>query len=719
MFPPKISRPTPPEDSPPANVIVAVKAEKVISRTALAWTLTHVVRSGDCIILLAVFPAQKTGRKFWSFPKLRGDNRNDDKSKLPDQVLQISESCSQMVLQFRDQIEVIVRIKVVLGTPSGVVAAEAKRNEATWVILDKKLKQERAHCIEELQCNIVVMKGSQPKVVRLNLASSDDIQTPFISASSSPDSSMLQGYRKRHSTPSSSPEEPRTSYTRSSGEISVSSTDTMAYFVYEQNPLFERPYKVKHAQLRMNESESPHTTVYSAEERVIALSTAQKSYINGTPKKVIWIPQNHVIDQQEPRIKLSRNYPQTGPANNKVELHKHFQFNQDASVARAKLQQTQDHVDISSIREAVSLARTFSTPPPLCSLCQHKAPAFGKPPIRFHYEELQEATSGFSELNFLAEGVFGLVHKGILKNGQVVAIKQLKFSRSQEDADFCKEVRMLNCAQHRNVVLLVGFCIQGKRRALVYEYICNNSLDFHLHENKKMPLQWHTRLKIASGTARGLRYLHEDCRVGCIAHRDMRPSNILLTHNFEPLVADVGVLRLHTELDIFCEEQNIETLRYLAPEYFNGGNITEKADIYAFGLVLLELITGQRTVELQCYKGEHHSCSEKIYPLPSLEVVNLFTNIHQLLDPSLHSHQHGDLPSEVQAMGQAAFLCLRQDPESRPPMSKILRVLEGGEAVMPLGLDLQSVGTRSAHMSSLISNTQPKSRMSHSRQLSQ
>ena len=325
------------------------------------------------------------------------------------------------------------------------------------------------------------MKGSQPKVVRLNLASSDDIQTPFISASSSPDSSMLQGYRKRHSTPSSSPEEPRTSYTRSSGEISVSSTDTMAYFVYEQNPLFERPYKVKHAQFRMNESESPHTTVYSAEERVIALSTAQKSYINGTPKKVIWIPQNHVIDQQEPRIKFSRNYPQTGPANNKVELHKHFQFNQDASVARAKLQQTQDHVDISSIREAVSLARTFSTPPPLCSLCQHKAPAFGKPPIRFHYEELQEATSGFSELNFLAEGVFGLVHKGILKNGQVVAIKQLKFSGSQEDADFCKEVRMLNCAQHRNVVLLVGFCIQGKRRALVYEYICNNSLDFHLH----------------------------------------------------------------------------------------------------------------------------------------------------------------------------------------------------------------------------------------------
>ncbi|KAK1392496.1 Kinase protein with adenine nucleotide alpha hydrolases-like domain [Heracleum sosnowskyi] len=689
MFPPKSSQPTPPEISPPAKVIVAVKAEKVISKTALAWTLTHVVRSGDCIILLAVFPAQKTGRKFWSL--LRRDDRNDDRSKLPDQVFQISESCSQMVLQFRDQIEVIVRIKVVLGTPSGVVAAEAKRNEATWVVLDKNLKQERTHCMEELQCNIVVMKGSHPKVVRLNLGYSDDIQTPFFSASSSPDSSMSQGYRKRHSTPSSSPEEPRTSYTRSSGEISGSSSD-MAYFVYEQNPLYERPQKVKHAPFKITELDNPHATVYSEEERVIALSTDQKSYTDGTPKRVIWIPQNHVVEQQKPRTRCSRNYPQTKPANSKIELHKHLQFDEDASVARAKFQQTQDHMYISSIREAVSLARTSSTPPPLCSLCQHKAPAF--------------------------EGVFGLIHKGILKNGQVVAIKQLTFSGSQGDADFCKEVRVLNCAQHRNVVLLVGFCVQGKRRALVYEYICNNSLDFHLHENKRTPLQWHTRLKIAIGTARGLRYLHEDCRVGPIAHRDMRPINILLTHNFEPLVADVGLLRLHTEWDIFCEEQNIETLRYLAPEYFNDGNITEKVDIYAFGLVLLELITGQRTVELQCYKSEHCSFSENIYSLPSSEAVNILTNMHQLLDPSLHSHQHGNLPSEVQAMGQAAFLCLRQDPESRPPMSKVLRVLEGGETVMPVGLDLQSVGTRSAHMSSLRSYTEPESRTPHSRQLS-
>lgn len=133
-----------------------------------------------------------------------------------------------------------------------------------------------------------------------------------------------------------------------------------------------------------------------------------------------------------------------------------------------------------SIRNAVPLGRTSSIPPPLCSLCQHKAPIFGKPPRRFSYKELEEATDGFSDTNFLAEGGFGVVYRGLLRDGQVVAVKLLKCGGSQADADFCREVRVLSCAQHRNVVLLIGFCIDGKKRVLVYEYICNGSLDFHL-----------------------------------------------------------------------------------------------------------------------------------------------------------------------------------------------------------------------------------------------
>jgi interleukin-1 receptor-associated kinase 1 len=114
-------------------------------------------------------------------------------------------------------------------------------------------------------------------------------------------------------------------------------------------------------------------------------------------------------------------------------------------------------------------------------LCQHKAPTFGKPPRQFSYEELEEATEGFSDMNFLAEGGFSHDYRGLLRDGQVVAVKLLKYGGSQADADFCREVRVLSCAQHRNVVLLIGFCIDGKKRVLVYEYICNRSLDFHLH----------------------------------------------------------------------------------------------------------------------------------------------------------------------------------------------------------------------------------------------
>lgn len=120
-------------------------------------------------------------------------------------------------------------------------------------------------------------------------------------------------------------------------------------------------------------------------------------------------------------------------------------------------------------------------PPPLCSLCQHKAPVFGKPPTQFSYKELEEATEGFSDMNFLARGGFGNVYRGILRDGQMVAVKLLKSGNSQAGADFDREVRVLSCAQHRNVVLLVGFYIDGKKRILIYEHICNGSLEFHLH----------------------------------------------------------------------------------------------------------------------------------------------------------------------------------------------------------------------------------------------
>lgn len=136
----------------------------------------------------------------------------------------------------------------------------------------------------------------------------------------------------------------------------------------------------------------------------------------------------------------------------------------------------------SSVRRAMSLSRHVPPgPPPLCSICQHKAPVFGKPPRRFTYAELELATGGFSQANFLAEGGFGSVHRGVLPDGQAVAVKQHKLASSQGDIEFCSEVEVLSCAQHRNVVMLIGYCIEDKRRLLVYEFICNGSLDSHLY----------------------------------------------------------------------------------------------------------------------------------------------------------------------------------------------------------------------------------------------
>lgn len=657
--------------------MVAVKAERMVNKEALSWALTHVVRPGDCIALLAVFSGKTSGRRLWSLPWWSGNCASDIAGdNLPEKICEISESCAQMVLQLHNKTQVRVRVKVLLGMLAGEVAAEAKRNAASWVILDNKLKQEQKHCMEELNCSIVVMKGSQPKVLRLNLGYSATPQTPFFSATSSPgvESARFPSHRMKFATPISSPDYASTSYSRTTEDTSLSNADMLAspFLVYEQNPLYEGPNKGKYTP--NHESQNPY-----------------------------WIPENNTFDRKPPLSGQSRQISDTRTAN--------YNLMERGSIS---LRFDQAHLRDSpsnNIREAVSVSRTSSAPPPLCTICQNKAPAFGKPPRCFTYEELEEATGGFSDTNLLAEGGFGVVHKGILNDGLVVAIKQLKFVGFQEDADFCREVRVLSCAQHRNVVMLIGFCTEGKRRLLVYEYICNGSLDFHLHGSNKSTLDLESRLRIAIGAARGLRYLHEDCRVGSIIHRDMRPNNILLTHDFEPMVGDFGLARLHSEWNMGMEQKIVGASGYLAPEYFEGGSITDKVDVYAFGVVLMELITGQRAKDLQCQKN-WSSLAKVFDPMAALEQKRFVP------DKGQSPNRPHNFPYEIQSMGHVASLCLHRDPDCRPSMSKVLRILEGGNGPMPIGLDLNSVGSQSAHMQGLNKRTQPEFKKSHSRKLS-
>ncbi|CAI9116629.1 OLC1v1017828C3 [Oldenlandia corymbosa var. corymbosa] len=584
----------------------------------------------------------------------------------------------------------------------------------------RKLKLERKHCMAGLQCNIVTMKGSQPKVLRLNLEWSDETQTPFYSAAASPVEVKMQGQRMRHSTPASSPESPSTSNTRTHGEITVFSPDTEAssFLVYQRNPLYEKLYTGKHSPIYdqsgfHNSLPSPD----SAGERIISLSMSSK-ILGSDDKRMLWIPQNQKNNENVRETVGWQNSLKNTLSTTRTGLHK--QMPQELSMMALGVgyrKNSNRDFDSSSIREAVSLCRSSSTPPPLCSKCQKKSPAFGKPPREFLYEELVEVTEGFSHKNLVAEGGFGLVYKGVLRDGLVVAIKQLKYLRSQGDADFCREVRVLSCAQHRNVVPLIGFCFDQHKRFLVYEYICNGSLDLHLHGSKDRPLEWDLRLKIAIGTARGLRYLHEDCRVGCIIHRDLRPHNILLTHDFEPLVADFGLARLYNEWELCDEEQVVGTIGYLAPEYFSGAKVTEKVDIYSFGLVLLELITGQKNNPLQ-YHNDQYLLLEKFYLLEAIEQSRLLSDRQKFLDPGLSDYELQNLPYELQAMCHAASLCLQKDPDLRPPMSKVLRILEGGGTMIPMALDGASIGSRSGHFKAPVPGKTTVSSTKHSRRLS-
>ncbi|MQL72363.1 hypothetical protein Taro_004704 [Colocasia esculenta] len=666
------------------KVVVAVKASREIPRTALVWALTHVVQPGDCITLLVVVPAQSSGRRLWGFPRFSGDcasgHRRSNSGTSLEMKSDISDTCSQMMLQLHnvyDPNKINVKIKIVSGTPTGAVAAESKRAQASWVVLDKHLKHEVKRCMEELQCNIVVMKRSQPKILRLNLVGSPESEPQAAcqllhelddaSGKQSRDGNgSLNSIRAPAVTPISSPELGTPFTTTEAGTSSVSSSDpgTSPFFLSEMRKGLEKNELVDAKESRSSDASSSGS---DGENLSPPRSFGFQPWLADILNRGYMSSKQ--VDDMSQRLD---DKAQISAA--KALAAKFSKLDGEAGVSMPNHGSPLDMDFSGNVREAISLSRNAPPgPPPLCSICQHKAPVFGKPPRWFSYAELELATGGFSQANFLAEGGFGSVHRGVLPDGQAVAVKQHKLASSQGDLEFCSEVEVLSCAQHRNVVMLIGFCVEDRRRLLVYEYICNGSLDSHLYGHNREPLDWPARRKIAVGAARGLRYLHEECRVGCIVHRDMRPNNILLTHDFEPLVGDFGLARWQPDGDMGVKTRVIGTLGYLAPEYAQSGQITEKADVYSFGVVLLELVTGRKAVDINRPKGQQ--CLTE-WARPLLEGCA----IDELVDPRL-GNQYSE--PEVYCMLQAASLCIRRDSHTRPRMSQILRVLEGNMAMEP------------------------------------
>ncbi|KAB2603460.1 G-type lectin S-receptor-like serine/threonine-protein kinase [Pyrus ussuriensis x Pyrus communis] len=290
-------------------------------------------------------------------------------------------------------------------------------------------------------------------------------------------------------------------------------------------------------------------------------------------------------------------------------------------------------------------------------------------PVQFSYKELQRSTKGFKEK--LGAGGFGAVYKGILANRTVVAVKQLE-GIEQGEKQFRMEVATISSTHHLNLVRLIGFCSEGRHRLLVYEFMKNGSLDsflFATQEQSGKLLNWESRFNVALGTARGITYLHEECR-DCIVHCDIKPENILLDENYNAKVSDFGLAKL-----ISAKDHRYRTLTsvrgtrgYLAPEWLANLPITSKSDVYSYGMVLLEIVSGRRNFEVS------EETNRKKFSLWAFEEFEK-GNIKGIVDKRLVD-QDVDMDQVKRAI-QVTFWCIQEQPSHRPMMGKVLQMLEG------------------------------------------
>ncbi|XP_076900237.1 putative LRR receptor-like serine/threonine-protein kinase At1g56140 [Bidens hawaiensis] len=286
-------------------------------------------------------------------------------------------------------------------------------------------------------------------------------------------------------------------------------------------------------------------------------------------------------------------------------------------------------------------------------------------PYTFSYGDLRDATDDFSPANKLGEGGFGPVYKGTLEDGRVIAVKQLSVASHHGKSQFIAEIAMISAVQHRNLVKLYGCCIEGDRRLLVYEYHENKSLDQALFGDNRLSLNWATRFDICLGIARGLAYLHEESRIRII-HRDIKASNILLDAELNPKISDFGLAKLYDDKKTHMSTRVAGTIGYLAPEYAMRGYLTEKADVFGFGVVALEIISGRPISDSTLE-------DEKIYLLEWAWNLHEANSEVELVDEELSEFDE----NEVKKVMRVALLCTQTSPMQRPSMSRVVAMLSG------------------------------------------
>ncbi|KAB2611897.1 G-type lectin S-receptor-like serine/threonine-protein kinase [Pyrus ussuriensis x Pyrus communis] len=324
----------------------------------------------------------------------------------------------------------------------------------------------------------------------------------------------------------------------------------------------------------------------------------------------------------------------------------------------------------------------------------------------FKYRVLRNATKNFTEK--LGEGGFGSVFRGTLKSYTAIAVKRLNCPK-QADKQFLTEVRTLGKVQHINLVRLHGFCAETSKRFLVYDYMPNGSLESLLFQKSPIVLNWKTRYHIAVGTARGLAYLHHSCRE-CIIHCDIKPENILLDAEYAPKIADFGLAKLVSRdfSRIITTMQG--TRGYIAPEWISGEAITAKADVFSYGMLCFEIISGRRNRDLL------DDGLQNYFPTRVANVLTKGEDVDTLLDSRLEGNANKE---EVMRACKVACWCIQDDENDRPTMGQVVQLLEGvidlGIPPIPRFLDRFSKSlVESIHYHNISSGTASDSRRGYS-----
>ncbi|XP_021275178.1 probable LRR receptor-like serine/threonine-protein kinase At1g07650 isoform X2 [Herrania umbratica] len=294
----------------------------------------------------------------------------------------------------------------------------------------------------------------------------------------------------------------------------------------------------------------------------------------------------------------------------------------------------------------------------------------------FSLRQIKAATNNFDAENKIGEGGFGCVYRGLLSDGTVIAVKQLSSKSKQGNREFVNEIGLISALQHPNLVKLYGCCVEGNQLLLVYEYMENNCLSralFGKDATCKLKLDWPTRQKICLGIARGLAYVHEESRIK-IVHRDIKTSNVLLDKNLNAKISDFGLAKLNEDDKTHISTRIAGTIGYMAPEYAMRGYLTNKADIYSFGVVALEIVSGKSNTN-------YRPNEDFVYLLDWAYVLRERGSLLELVDPDLGSEYSSE---EAMVMLNVALLCTNASPTLRPTMSQVVSMLEGRTAVQDI-----------------------------------